>query len=57
MDWEEAAELAVSALKTKPIETKTTTLILTQFALQELLYYTLINAVKADNVQRGQSPF
>jgi len=30
---------------------------LTQFALQELLYYTLINAVKADNVQRNQSPF
>ena len=42
----------MSALKTKRIETKTTKLILTQFALQELLYYTLINAVKADNVQR-----
>ncbi len=53
----EAARLAVSALKTKRIETKTTKLILTQFALQELLYYTLINAVKADNVQRGQSAF
>jgi PmbA protein len=51
----EAARLAVSALKTKRIETKTTKLVLTQFALQELLYYTLINAVKADNVQRGQS--
>ncbi len=54
---EEAAKLAVSALKTKPIETKTTTLILTQFALQDLLAYTLINAVKADSVQRDQSPF
>ncbi len=58
-EWigKQAAELAVSALKTKPIETKTTTLILTQFALQELLYFTLINAVKADSVQRGQSAF
>jgi PmbA protein len=53
----EAARLAVSALRTKPIETKNTKLILTQFALQELLYFTLINAVKADNVQRNQSPF
>jgi len=53
----EAARLAVSALKTKRIKTETTKLILTQFALQQLLYYTLINAVKADNVQRNQSPF
>jgi PmbA protein len=58
-EWvgKEAARLAVSALKTKRVETKNTTLILTQFALQELLYFTLINAVKADNVQRNQSPF
>lgn len=58
-EWigQQAGELALSALKTKPIETKTTTLILTQFALQELLYYTLINAVKADSVKRDQSPF
>jgi PmbA protein len=53
----EAARLAVSALKTKRIKTETTKLVLTQFALQELLYFTLINAVKADNVQRNQSPF
>ncbi|MCL2642901.1 MAG: TldD/PmbA family protein [Candidatus Bathyarchaeota archaeon] len=53
----EAARLSVSALKTKSIKTQTTSLILTQFALQDLLSYTLINAVKADNVQRGQSPF
>jgi PmbA protein len=52
----EAAKLAVSALKTKPAETKTTKIILTQFALQDLLSYTLINAVKADSVQRDQSP-
>jgi PmbA protein len=58
-EWvgKQAARLAVSALKTKRIETKTTKLVLTQFALQELLYFTLINAVKADNVQRNQSPF
>src|SRR4030042_4664780 len=53
----EAARLAISATKTKRIETKTTNIILTQFALQDLLYFTLINAVKADNVQRNQSPF
>jgi PmbA protein len=58
-EWvgKEAARLAVAALKTKRVETKSTKLILTQFALQELLYYTLINAVKADSVQRNQSPF
>ena len=58
-EWvgKEAARLAVSALKTKRIETKNYTLILTQFALQDLLYYILINAVKADNVQRNLSPF
>ena len=53
----EAARLAISATKTKRIETKNTKLILTQFALQELLYFTLINALKADNIQRNQSPF
>ena len=53
----EAAKLAVSALKTKSVETKSAKVILTQFALQELLAYTLINAIKADNVQRDQSPF
>ncbi len=53
----EAARLAVASLKTKRIKTETTKLILTQFALQGLLYYTLINAVKADNVQRNQSTF
>lgn len=53
----EAARLSVSAQKTKPIETTTTTIILSQFALQDLLGYTLLNAVRADSVQRGQSPF
>jgi PmbA protein len=53
----EAAKMAVSALKTKSVETKSGKVILTQFALQELLFYTLINAIRADSVQRGQSPF
>ena len=53
----EAARLAVSSLRTKRIKTETTKLILTQFALQGLLQYTLINAMKADNIQRKQSPF
>ena len=53
----EAAKLAVSALKTKSVETKSGKVILTQFALQDLLAYTLINAIRADSVQRDQSPF
>jgi PmbA protein len=53
----EAARSALSALKPKRIETKSTRAIFTQFALQQLLYYTLINAVKADYVQRNQSAF
>ena len=53
----EAAKLAVSALKARKAETKRTSIIFTQFALHQLLYYTLINAVKADYVQRNQSFF
>ncbi|MCW3995091.1 MAG: TldD/PmbA family protein [Candidatus Bathyarchaeota archaeon] len=53
----EAARLAVTALKTKSVETKSAKVIFTQFALQDLLSYTLINAIKADSVQRNQSPF
>ena len=58
-DWvgKESARLAISALKTTRIETKNYKLLFTQFALQELFYYTLINAIKADNVERDQSPF
>jgi len=58
-EWvgKEAARLAVSALKAKGIETKNMSVIFTQFALQQLLQYTLINAVKADYVQRNQSAF
>ena len=53
----EAAKLAVSALKTRSVETKSGKVILTQFALHDLLSYTLINAIRADSVQRDQSPF
>lgn len=53
----EAAKLAVSALKPKPVETKATKVILTQFALQDILSYTLMGAIKADSVEREQSPF
>jgi PmbA protein len=54
---EEAARLAVSALKTKKTETKETSVILTQFALQQLLSRTFINAISAERVQRDQSVF
>lgn len=56
-EWvgKEAAKLAVSALRAKRIESGSTDVVFTQFALHELLYYTLINAVKADYVQRNQS--
>lgn len=58
-DWvgKEAAKMALSALKPKPVESKPTKVILTQFALQDLFAYTLMGAVKADSVQRNQSPF
>ncbi|MGQ9530298.1 MAG: TldD/PmbA family protein [Candidatus Bathycorpusculaceae bacterium] len=58
-EWvgKEAARLAVLALKAKRIDTKNMNVIFSQFALQDLLYYTLINAVKADYVQRNQSAF
>jgi PmbA protein len=56
-EWvgEEAARLAFSALKAKKVQTKNTNVIFAQFALQQLLYFTLINAVRADFVQRDQS--
>jgi len=51
----EAAKQAVSSLKAKEIESGNFHLILTQPAFHDLLYYTLINAVKADYVQRERS--
>ncbi len=58
-EWvgKEAAGLTVSALKAKRTETKNIKVIFTQFALQQLLQYTLINAVNADYIQRNQSAF
>jgi PmbA protein len=56
-EWvgKEATRLAASSLNAKTVDTKSTSVIFTQFALQELLYYTMMNAVKADYVQRNQS--
>ena len=52
-----AARIAVLSLKAKRVETKQMKVILAHFALQQLLSYTLLNAIKADNVQRNQSAF
>ncbi|MEM2676970.1 MAG: TldD/PmbA family protein [Candidatus Bathyarchaeia archaeon] len=51
----EAARQAASALRAKRTETKNMKVMLAHFALQQLLYYTLMDAVKADCVQRNQS--
>lgn len=51
----EAARLAVSALRPKRIDTQPMTVVFTQFALQQLFYFTLMRAVSADYVQRNQS--
>jgi PmbA protein len=51
----EAARLAGLALRAKRVETRNMKVIFAHFALQQLLYYTLMNAVKADYVQRNQS--
>jgi PmbA protein len=51
----EAARQAISSLKARKIESGTFSAIFTQPAFHALLYYTLINAVKADYVQRERS--
>ncbi|MEM3565846.1 MAG: TldD/PmbA family protein [Candidatus Bathyarchaeia archaeon] len=51
----EAARLAALALKAKRVETRNMEVIFAHFALQQLLYYTLMDAVKADYVQRNRS--
>jgi PmbA protein len=51
----EAARLAGLALRAKRVKTRNMEVIFAHFALQQLLYYTLMNAVKADYVQRNQS--
>lgn len=51
----EAAKQAISALKARKVDSGAFTVIFGQIALFEVLYYTFINAVKADQVQRKQS--
>jgi len=53
----EAARQAVSSLKTRKMGSGTFPVIFTQAAFRSLLYYTVINAVKADYVQRERSAF
>jgi len=56
-EWigKEAAKQAVSSLKAKKVASGNFTVIFSQLALYGLLYYTFINSVKADQVQRDQS--
>ena len=51
----EAARLAGLSLRAKRVETRNMEVIFAHFALQQLLYYTLMDAIKADCVQRNQS--
>ncbi|MHA1710637.1 MAG: TldD/PmbA family protein [Candidatus Freyarchaeota archaeon] len=51
----EAAKQAVSSLGAKKIPSGVFPVVLTQPALSDLVYYTLINGVKADYVQRERS--
>jgi PmbA protein len=53
----EAARQAVSALKAKKMGSGMFSIIFTQAAFHSLLYYTAINAVKADYIQRERSAF
>jgi len=51
----EAARQAVSSLKSRKVGSDVFPVIFTQAAFRSLLYYTVINAVKADYVQRERS--
>jgi PmbA protein len=53
----EAARQAVSALKARKMGSGVFPVIFTQAAFRSLLYYTVINAIKADYVQRERSAF
>jgi PmbA protein len=53
----EAARQAVSSLKARKMGSGVFPVIFTQAAFRSLLYYTVINAVKADYVQRERSAF
>jgi PmbA protein len=58
-EWvgKEAARQAVSSLQAKKLGSGRFPVIFTQVALRSLLSYTMINAVKADYVQRERSAF
>jgi PmbA protein len=51
----EAARQAISSLKAKKLDSGSLSVIFTQLAFRSILYFTLINAVKADYVQRERS--
>ncbi len=51
----EAAKQAISSLKARKVGIESFPVIFNQTAFSELLYFTFINAVKADQVQRKQS--
>lgn len=51
----EAAKQAVSSLKARKVDSGAFPVIFSQMAIFELLYFTFINSVKADRVQREQS--
>jgi PmbA protein len=53
----EAARQAVSSLKSRKMGSDVFPVIFTQAAFRSLLYYTVINAIKADYVQRDRSAF
>ncbi len=56
-EWvgKEAARQAIASLNAKKVESGTFSVIFTQPAFYSLLYFTLINAVKADYIQRERS--
>ena len=53
----EAASRATSALKAKKMKSEVLPVIFTQAAFRSLIYYTVMNAVKADYVQRERSAY
>ena len=53
----EAARQAISSLGSKKIRSEIFPVIFTQAAFRSLLYYTVVNSVKADYVQRERSAF
>jgi PmbA protein len=54
---ENAARVAIASMNPRRIETKTAPVILMPRAMEELLSYTTISQLNAENVQRDQSPY